>query len=323
MHFEIVAILAGFVLLIWSADRFVVGAAALATNLGVSTLVVGLTIVGFGTSAPEILVAGMAAIDGKPGLAIGNAIGSNITNIGLILGVTALVMPLTVASKTLMREYPVVVSISLLSLLLVLDQSLDRIDGIILVTLLAVVLYMMYRIARKGVDETLAHEIEAEMPPALTTGRAVFWLIVGLLVLLVASRLLVWGAVGIARELGVSDLVIGLTIVAIGTSLPELAASIASALKDEADLAIGNVLGSNMYNLLAVLSVPGLVAPGAISGEVLIRDLPVMLALTLAIAGVAYSRKGTHEITRSDGFLLLVAFLTYQGWIINSIVEIA
>jgi cation:H+ antiporter len=320
---EIVAILAGFALLIWAADRFVSGAAAIATNFGVSTLVVGLTIVGLGTSAPEILVSTIASIDGKPGLAIGNAIGSNITNIGLILGITALVMPLSVASRTLMREYPLLLGVSLFSLVLVLDEHLGVMDGIILVVLLTGMLYLMYRTARQGADAELAREIIAEMPETMPTRRAVLWLIAGLVGMVIASRLLVWGAVEIAQLLGVSDLVIGLTIVAIGTSLPELATSITSAMKNEADLAIGNILGSNLFNLLAVLPVAGLIAPGTISAEIPLRDMPVMLALTLAIAGVAWSRKGTHEITRSDGILLLIGFLVYQGWIIYSVIESA
>lgn len=320
---EIVAILAGFALLIWAADRFVTGAAAIATNLGVPTLVVGLTIVGLGTSAPEILVSTIASLDGNPGLAIGNAIGSNITNIGLILGITALVMPLSVASRTLMREYPLLLGISLLSLILVLDQHLGLMDGIILIILLAGVMYLMYRTARQGADAELAREIIAEMPETMQTGRAVFWLIAGLLGMIIASRLLVWGAVEIARWLGVSDLIIGLTIVAIGTSLPELAASITSALKKEADLAIGNVLGSNLFNLLAVLPVAAIITPGDISEEIPLRDIPVMLALTLAIAGVAWSRKGTHEIARTDGLLLLTGFFAYQGWIIYSVTSSA
>jgi cation:H+ antiporter len=320
---EIVAILAGFALLIWAADRFVTGAAAIATNLGVPTLVVGLTIVGLGTSAPEILVSTIASLDGNPGLAIGNAIGSNITNIGLILGITALVMPLSVASRTLMREYPLLLGISLLTLILVLDQHLGLMDGIILIILLAGVMYLMYRTARQGADAELAREIIAEMPETMQTGRAVFWLIAGLLGMIIASRLLVWGAVEIARWLGVSDLIIGLTIVAIGTSLPELAASITSALKKEADLAIGNVLGSNLFNLLAVLPVAAIITPGDISEEIPLRDIPVMLALTLAIAGVAWSRKGTHEIARTDGLLLLTGFFAYQGWIIYSVTSSA
>jgi cation:H+ antiporter len=318
---EIVAILAGFALLIWAADRFVSGAAAIAINLGVSTLVIGLTIVGLGTSAPEILVSAIAAIDGNPGLSIGNAIGSNITNIGLILGITALVMPLSVASRTLMREYPLLLGISLLTMMLLLDQHLGVMDGIILVALLVAVIYLMYRTARQGADPELAKEIIAEMPETMPTGKAVLWLLAGLVGMLIASRLLVWGAVEVARLIGVSDLIIGLTVVAIGTSLPELATTITSALKNEPDLAIGNVLGSNLFNLLAVLPIAGLVAPGDISTEILLRDMPVMLALTLAIAGVAWSRKGTHEIARSDGILLLTGFLAYQGWILYSVLQ--
>jgi cation:H+ antiporter len=321
MWIEIVAILAGLVLLVVTADRFVAGAAALAQNLGVSTLVIGLTIVGFGTSAPEILVSGMAAFSGNAGLAIGNAIGSNIANIGLILGVTALIVPLTIASKTLQREYPIVVGVTMLSFLLMIDGELGFYDGLILLLLLFVVLFYLWKVASRGADEILAAEIEAEMPDEMSTSKAIMWLILGLTGLLIASKLLVWGAVGIAEALGVSDLVIGLTIVALGTSLPELAASIASALKNEPDLAIGNVLGSNLYNLMAVLSIPGLVAPGPVAAEVLTRDMPVMLALTLAIAGIAYSLKGTHRISRVGGVLLLFAYFSYQGWVISSVLH--
>lgn len=321
MWIEIAAILAGLALLVVTADRFVAGAAALAQNLGVSTLVIGLTIVGFGTSAPEILVSGMAAISGNPGLAIGNAIGSNIANIGLILGVTAVILPLTIASKTLQREYPIVVGVTLLSLLLVIDGELGFYDGLILLLLLFVVLFYMWKVASRGADEILAAEIEAELPEEMTTNKAVLWLTLGLIGLLIASKLLVLGAVGIAERLGVSDLIIGLTIVALGTSLPELAASIASAMKNEPDLAIGNVLGSNLYNLMAVLSIPGLVAPGPVAAEVITRDMPVMLALTLAIGGVAWSLKGTHRISRVGGLLLLLAYCGYQGWIITSVMR--
>ncbi|MEN8214093.1 MAG: calcium/sodium antiporter [Pseudomonadota bacterium] len=321
MWTELAAILGGLVLLVFTADRFVAGAAALAHNFGVSTLVIGLTIVGFGTSAPEILVSGMAALGGNPGLAIGNAIGSNIANIGLILGLTAIIVPLTIASTTLRREYPIVVGVTLLSLLLLIDGELGFHDGLILLLLLFVVLFYMWRVASAGADEVLAAEIESELPEEMPTAKAILWLLLGLAGLLVASKMLVWGAVGIAVRLGVSDLVIGLTIVALGTSLPELAASIASALKNEHDLAIGNVLGSNLYNLLAVLSIPGLVAAGPVSSEVLTRDMPVMLVLTLAIGGVAWSLKGTHRISRVGGVLLLMAYSGYQGWIITSVLR--
>ena len=317
MWLEFGAILAGFAILIWSADRFVDGAAALAYNLGVSPLVIGLTIVGFGTSAPEILVSGIAAFNGNPGLAIGNAIGSNIANVGLILGITAIVAPLVVRSETLRREYPIVLGVSILAFMLVLDGELGRIDGIILLLSLVVILYLMWRLARRGGDkDPMSEEYDAEIGGKMSTPMALVWLLVGLGMLLLASRMLVWGASEVAAWMGVSDLVIGLTIVALGTSLPELGASIASALKNEPDLAIGNVIGSNIYNLLAVFSLPGLIAPGVIETEVIFRDMPVMLALTLAIAGVTYSRKGTHEISRFDGMALLAGYFGYQVWII-------
>ncbi|MGD8910862.1 MAG: calcium/sodium antiporter, partial [Chromatiales bacterium] len=256
------AIFGGLAVLVWGADRFISGAAALANNLGVSPMMIGLTIVGFGTSAPEVLVSSIAAIDGNPGLAIGNAIGSNIANIGLIIGVTALVTPLSVHSRVLKREYPLMLAITLISLALMWDGTLARIDGLILLTLLAAILAWMVRSAKMDSSDPISGEFDAEIPHDIPTPKAVFWFVIGLVSLLLSSRLLVWGAVNVASALGVSDVVIGLTIVAIGTSLPELAASITSALKGEHDIAIGNVIGSNLYNILAVLSLPGLIAPG-------------------------------------------------------------
>jgi len=309
------AILAGFALLIWGADRFILGAAAIARNLGVAPLLIGLTVVGFGTSAPEVLVAGTAALQGNPGLAIGNAIGSNIANIGLILGATALVTPLLVHSDTVRREYPLLMVVSFASLLLMVDGDLSRVDGLILLAGLAVTLFILVRIglARKANDPLLA-EFDAEIPVGMPMGKALFWFLVGLAVLIGSSKLLVWGAVITAQHFGVSDLVIGLTIVAIGTSLPELAAAIASTLKGEHDLAIGNVVGSNIYNLLAVLSLPGLLAPSALPPEVLNRDIPTMLALTtLPLAILLINRR--QMINRIEGALLLLAFIAYQGWI--------
>ncbi len=315
------AILAGFAFLIWGADRFVLGAAAIARNLGVSPLLIGLTVVGFGTSAPEVLVAGTAALQGNPGLAVGNAIGSNIANIGLILGATALVTPLLVHSDTVRKEYPLLMVISFASLLLVIDGNLSRVDGLILLGGLVVALIFLVRIglARKAGDP-LTDEFDAEIPTGIPTGRALLWFLVGLVVLIASSKLLVWGAVDTARYFGVSDLVIGLTIVAIGTSLPELAAAIASALKGEHDLAIGNVIGSNIYNLLAVLSLPGLLAPTALAPEVINRDMPTMLVLTtLPLAILLINRQ--QKINRIEGALLLLAFIAYQGWIYLDAVE--
>ena len=314
MLIDIAAIIAGLALLVWGADRFVTGAAALANNLGVSAMLIGLTIVGFGTSAPEILVSGMAAAEGNPGLAIGNAIGSNIANIALILGVTALIAPLHVHSGILKREYPILLAVSLITVALMWDGSLGSFDAVVLLSLLIMVLLWMVRTAKTGhADEPMAAEFEAEIPTGITTGRAVVWLLLGLLVLLISSRMLVWGATNIAIALGVSDLIIGLTIVALGTSLPELAASIAGSLKGEDDIAIGNVIGSNMYNLLAVLSLPGLIAPGAFDAVVLTRDLPVMLGLTLLLYVLGHGFGAHGRIGRSEGALLAAMFVGYQS----------
>ncbi|MCG8428661.1 MAG: calcium/sodium antiporter [Chromatiales bacterium] len=314
MLLNIAAIIAGFAILVWGADRFVIGAAAMARNFGVSPMLIGLTIVGFGTSAPEILVSGVAAFQGNPGLAIGNAIGSNIANIGLILGVTALIAPLSVNSDTLKREYPILLAVSLLAVAVMYDRQLTLIDGLLMLTTLVAVLYILVRIGmRKRNADPLIEEFEAEIPAAMATSKALIMFAVGLIALLVSSRMLVWGAVNVATAFGVSDLVIGLTIVALGTSLPELAASIASALKNEHDLAIGNVIGSNIYNILAVLSMPALIAPGTFSDVAFVRDIPVMMGLTLALLVMAYGFKGQGRINRIEGALLLAVFLGYQG----------
>jgi len=317
MLLNVAAIVVGFALLVWGADRFVLGAASIARNLGLSPMLIGLTIVGLGTSAPEILVSTMASVQGNPGLAIGNALGSNIANIGLILGVTALIVPLTVCSDALRREYPILLAICMLVLVLMLDGELGRIDGAILMLSLVLVIYGLARIALRSRTEKdpMETEFEAEMPEAISTKAAVIWFVVGLCVLLFSSRLLVWGAVNIAVSFGISDLIIGLTIVALGTSLPELAASITSALKNEHDIAIGNVIGSNIYNLLAVLSVPGVIMPGVFTPEVLSRDLPVMIGLTLAIFIMGYGFGGNGRINRFEGLLLVLCFVGYQAFL--------
>ena len=324
MLLDIVAIIAGFALLVWGADRFVSGASSIASNLGLPPMIIGLTIVGLGTSAPEILVSGMAAAQGNPGLAIGNSIGSNIANIGLILGITALVAPLVVRSETLRREYPVLLAVSLGTLLLLMDGELGRLDGVILLVALVGLLFAMVRISMGSrANDPMTAEILAEMPEAISTGKAVINFTLGLALLLFSSRILVWGAVNIAMEFGVSDLIIGLTIVALGTSLPELAASVASALKKEHDIAIGNVLGSNMYNLLAVLAVPGLLAPGVFDPQVLSRDMPMMIGLTLALFIMGYGFGGSGRINRLEGLLLLLAFLGYQAVLFSNGTETA
>jgi cation:H+ antiporter len=308
------AVLAGFGLLIWGADRFVIGAAALARNLGVSTLLIGLTIVGFGTSAPEMLVSATAALENSPALAVGNALGSNIANIGLILGVTALVAPLTLHSQSLRREYPLLLAATLLGSGLLLDGELDRLDGLVLLIGLVVAVFLVVRIGlARGPADPLADEIAAEIPAHMPGLHAAGWFVLGLAVLLGGSKLLVWGAVGIALELGISEMIIGLTIVAIGTSLPELAASVMSALKNEHDIAIGNVIGSNLYNLLGVLCLPGLLAPTTLDDQLLTRDLPVMLGLTLALPALAVLCN--NRLGRGAGLLLILSFAGYLGWV--------
>jgi len=311
------AIVIGLLILIWGADRFVLGAAALARSLGVPPLLIGLTVVGFGTSAPEILVSTMAALEGSPGIAIGNALGSNIANIALILGATALFSPLTVRSDMLRREYPLLLAVSAGAFLLLMDGHLGVIDGIILLTGLVICMLLLVRIGLRRRDhDPLAEEMEAEIPSDLSALAASAWFLVGLAALVVSSRMLVWGAIEIAVAFGISDLVIGLTIVAVGTSLPELAAAIMSAVKNEHDLAIGNVVGSNIWNLLAVLGIPGLLAPGVIPPEVANRDMLVMLALTLALFMMGRSSHTHGTINRLEGGLLLSAFIAYQGWIV-------
>lgn len=314
----ITAILAGFALLIWGADRFVIGAAATAYRLGVSSLLIGLTVVGFGTSAPEIMVSISAAAGGAPELAAGNALGSNIANIGLILGLTALIKPLLVRSQTLRRELPMLLAITLLALMPFLDSYLSRFEGIALVGGLVLMLFWLVHLetTSDGSDEMVA-EADAEIRHDLTLKKAVFILFVGLIVLLVGSQLLVWGATGIAKTLGISDLVIGLTVVAIGTSLPELAASLAAVFKNEHDLAIGNVIGSNMYNLLAVLGIAGIIQPTALDTSVIERDFPVMVGLTVLLFAMAYGwREGGQRINRMEGAALLSIFVVYQTYII-------
>ncbi len=308
---SVMAIIIGFGLLVWGAERFVHGAAALAKNFGVPPLIIGLTVVGIGTSAPEILISIVAAYQGNPALAVGNALGSNITNIALVLGITAIVMPLTVKSETLRREYPIMFIVMLLALMLVMDNHLGRIDGVILIAGLFAMLYWMILQGKKQKRDPMEKEFEQEIPK-ISTQKALLWLTIGLILLIVSSRGLVWGSVNIAKAAGISDLVIGLTIVAIGTSLPELAASIVSALKNEHDMAIGNIIGSNMFNLLVVFGIPGLMSPHIIDSAILVRDFPFMIGLSIALFIMAYGFKGEGRINRYEGSLLLGGYVAYM-----------
>lgn len=311
----IASILGGFLLLMWSADRFVLGASSVARNLGVSPLIIGLTVVGFGTSAPEILVSLIAAIEGSPNIGIGNALGSNIANIGLVLGGAALISPMVISSGIINREMPFLLLAMMLALAVIWDQTLSLLDSLSLLLLLLFILAWMIRkgIQQHNNNDILQQEFEDEIPSDMTLSTAIFWLLLGMAVLIGSSRLLVWGASNIATALGVSDLIIGLTIVAVGTSLPELAASIASVLKKEYDLAIGNIIGSNIFNILIVFGVPAFFQTVDIDNAVIGRDMPIMFALTVVMVLLASSWKNkTGKISRISGGLLLSAFIAYQ-----------
>lgn len=298
--------------LVWAADRFVLGAAATAKNFGVSSLIIGLTIVGFGTSAPELLVSAVAASYGNAELCIGNAVGSNITNVALVLGAAALVAPMDVKGTVLKRELPVLVACMLLATGLMLDGELGRVDGIILgVALFA----MMGWVIWLGMRSENPDEESDEIPDKMSTKAAIFWIVFGLVLLLGASRLLVWGAVEIASALGVDELVIGLSVVAFGTSLPELAASVMAARRGEHDLAVGNVIGSNMFNTLGVLALPGLIFPHEVGVYVLRRDLPAMFGVTLLFFIMTRFFLRPSHISRVEGGILVASFAGYMFWV--------
>ncbi len=316
------AILGGFALLVWSADRFVDGAAATAKHAGMPTLLIGMVIVGFGTSAPEMVVSAMAAIDGNPQLALGNALGSNIVNTGLVIGITAVFVPILVSSKIVKRELPILMAIGLIIGAIFYDNALARWEAILLLAgFFGLIGWQIYN-GLKNKDDALAADAEQEVASHdMALGLAIFWVVAGFVLLIVSSRILVWGAVTIAHSMGVSDLIIGLTIVALGTSLPELAATVMAAKKGEHDIALGNVVGSNMFNLLAVVGIAGTITPVPdMLPEVMLRDWPVMMGLMLAMFAMAYGLKGRQgRINRVEGGLLVVAFIAYNAWLVQSV----
>ena len=322
MILYILAIMAGFVILVWSADKFVSGAASVAKHLGMPSLLIGILIVGFGTSAPEMVVSAIAAMQGNPALALGNALGSNIVNITLILGVTAIVAPISVKSKIVRKEIPLLLLIVLLAGYILVDNALTFNEGIVLIFGFFLLIGWSIFAAIKGKGDALEAEMDNELIEHEMSLRAgVIWLIIGLFLLIASSRLLVWGAIGVATEFGVSDLIIGLTIVALGTSLPELAASIIAARKGEHDIAIGNVVGSNMFNILAVIGIATLIAPmNNIALEVLQRDWLIMLVLTIALLIMTYRfKKQDGKITRIKGMFLVVAYVAYNTYLAMSL----
>ena len=307
MWVNLLLMIVGFAVLIWSADRFLSGAAATATNLGVSNIVIGLTVVSLGTSAPEIVVALIAALEGNAILAIGNAIGSNIANIGLVLGITAIVAPLPFSQNVLRRELPWLLGATVLAIVLIFDRELSFTDGVFLLAGLAYILWQLLRSEREADPTESALASELEELPEMKQSSALFWLFAGLAALLASAQLLVYAATQIALDLGISSMIIGLTIVAIGTSLPELAATVGAAMKGQPDIAIGNIVGSNILNILAVLAVPALISTTGLDFSALWRDSGMMLALTLMLALFAYGMNSRAAITRFEGLVMVLA----------------
>lgn len=312
MTAAIIAVLSGGVLLFLSADRFVEGASSAARHLGMAPLLIGMIIVGFGTSAPEMLVSAMASWQNTSGIALGNAFGSNIANIALILGLVSLISPITVQSRVLRRELPLLTLVTGLVILLFTDRIIGRGNALVLLAVFSLVLIWTARQGTRTAGDPLETEISRELNNhGMPFKRAIFWLFAGLLLLILSSRILVWGAVKIALALGIPDLVIGLTIVAIGTSLPELASSLAAAMKNEHDIALGNILGSNLFNTLAVTGIAGVIRPLHGGPELLFRDMLLMGILTVSIFLLGYGNRRPGRINRVEGGLLLCVYMMY------------
>ncbi|MEJ2415856.1 MAG: calcium/sodium antiporter [Exilibacterium sp.] len=322
MALEFMSVAIGLALLVWSADRFVEGAASTARFFRMPPLLIGMVIVGFGTSAPEMVVSALAASQRNPGIALGNAYGSNITNIALILGLTALINPISVHSQVLRKELPILTIVTGLTTWQLFDGEITRLDaGILLGVFSGLMGWTIWQSLQKKVD-SFGKEIELEFEDQpVSIRRAIVWIVVGLLLLIISSRILVWGAVQIAHGFGVSDLIIGLTIVAVGTSLPELASSAIAARKGEHDLALGNILGSNLFNTLAVVGIAGMIHPLTVGSELLNRDIFFMLALTLSLFFFGYGFKGGGCINRYEGAILLISYVAYSTYLMITILE--
>jgi cation:H+ antiporter len=313
---EAVALLiVGLVLLVWSADKLVFGSAALARNVGISPLVIGMTILAMGSSAPEMMVSATAAWDGKTDTAVGNVLGSNIANIALILGITAIIKPLSINSAVIRRELPLMIAVTVLAGILLWDSHLGFYEGVLLFVLFGAFLFAMLQISRKEqkAGDAFIEEQESEVPEGVSNPKAIMWVVIGLILLPLAASLLVDNAVIIAKYFGMSDLVIGLTIIAIGTSLPELAASLAGVLKGEDDMAVGNIIGSNVFNILAVMGLPGIINPSMLSEYAMGRDFWVMLGVSLLLVAMCLGK--SRSINRLEGSILFVCFLGYQVYL--------
>ena len=305
MLISVVSLLIGFTLLVWSADAFTDNGAKIARIFNISPLIIGLLIFGFGTSAPEMLVSGLAAYDGHPELSIGNAFGSNIFNIGLVLAVAAIIHPVIVEKNVLKKEWLFLFLSTLVIGFLLMDGFLSFVDGSILLLLLLLFLYYVFNESKK--DNNLENEVSEDINKDQSKGKTWLLLIISLVILVSSARLVVWGGTNLALAFGVSDLIIGLTVVALGTSLPELAVAISSALKKQHQMIIGNIIGSNLFNSLGVLAIPGLILPFQIPSEVMSRDYIYMLIFTLLI--LIFSLK--LRINRFGGLILLTILASY------------
>ncbi|APC88563.1 calcium/sodium antiporter [Vibrio parahaemolyticus] len=313
---EAVALLiVGLVLLVWSADKLVFGSAAIARNVGISPLVIGMTILAMGSSAPEMMVSATAAWDGKTDTAVGNVLGSNIANIALILGITALIKPLSISSAVIRRELPLMIAVTVLAGILLWNSHLGFYEGVLLFVLFGAFLFAMLQISRKEQKsgDAFLEDQESEIPKGVSNPKAIMWVVIGLILLPLAASLLVDNAVIIAKHFGMSDLVIGLTIIAIGTSLPELAASLAGVLKGEDDMAVGNIIGSNVFNILAVMGLPGIINPSTLSEYAMGRDFWVMLGVSLLLVAMCLGK--SRSINRLEGAILFTCFLGYQVYL--------
>jgi cation:H+ antiporter len=320
MMLAVGALVGGLVVLVWSADRFVEGSAAVARYMGMPPLLIGMVIVGFGTSAPEMVVSALAAFQGNPGLAMGNAYGSNITNIALILGLTALISPIAFSSRVLAKELPILFGITLIAGYQLIDGKLTRIDGWILLMIFGALMAWTIIQGFRSRSDHLNAEMESKLKAyTISLKLALIWLFGGFILLVASSRMLVWGAVKIAHGFGVSDLVIGLTVVALGTSLPELASSLVAVNRNEHDIAIGNVIGSNLFNTLAVAGIAGVIHPITLSPEILSRDFLFMTVLTFSLFAIGYGFRGPGRINRYEGAILMTSYLGYVAFLIASV----
>ncbi len=319
MILDIVYVVVGLAVLVWSADKFIEGAANTASYFGMSPLMIGMLIVGFGTSAPEMVVSAFAAAEGNPGIALGNAYGSNIANIGLVLAITTLLYPLSVGSRIVRREIPILVLVLLVCLGFLYDKNLGRVESAIM--MLVIVLIMLFNTFYSNDKDALAEEFSEEIGTSSTPtlSKSIATLIVGLVLLLLSSKYLVDGAVGIAQFFGVSDLVIGLTIIAIGTSLPELASSIAAARKGESDIVLGNIVGSCLFNSLAVVGIAGVIKPMEVSSIFLSRDFATGFILTVLLWFFAFGIRKTAYISKKEGAVMLLGYITYTTYLLMTL----